>query len=100
MADESATPNYHGQLEADTIDTITLASGPSVYEILATDASARIDYTTDGSDPVVGGSPTGRCIPPTYAVDIVYVPSDGSGVIKLISAGTPTYSIEAVAGPE
>lgn len=100
MASGDAEPNYHSQLAAGTVDTVTLEEGFNMYEIYNVDGSARIDYTLDGSTPAEGGSATGRVLPATIAVDVVNVKSDGSTVVKLISTGTPHYSIQAVAGPE
>lgn len=100
MASGAANPNYNSTLAAATIDTVTLSAGPAVIEIMNVDGTSRIDYTTDGSAPVVGGNTKTRTLPATQCVDVVNVKSDGSTVIKLISAGTPKYSIQVQAGPE
>jgi hypothetical protein len=97
----TAAPNWHSQLAAGVVDTIELASDFQIYEIISDDGSSRIDYTADGSAPVVGGSLTGRVLPAgAITIDTVYVNPNGSTVIKLKSAGTPTYSIQASQGPE
>lgn len=109
MASATASPNYHGQLTANTIDTITMSQIWSSIQIIAseTTAPARIDYTIDGSAPVVGGSPAGRVLPATPCVDVVSPGSvtviaivaggetstTGPMIIKLVSAGTPHYEI-------
>jgi hypothetical protein len=100
MAGGAANPNWNGTLAAATIDTVTLAAGPNVYEIVNVDGTSRIDYTLDGSAPVVGGNTKSRVLPAVPFIDVVNVKSDGSTVIKLISAGTPKYAIQAQAGPE
>jgi len=82
------------------VDTVELAPGQTMYEIVNVDGTARIDYTADGSAPLVGGTPTGRVLPPCICVDTIFVNPNGSTVIKLISAGTPHYTIQTTAGPE
>src|SRR3974377_1386187 len=102
MATGNATPNYQGVLVASTIDTITLPTpSSSQYEIVNVDGVARIDYTLDGTAPTVGGATggTGRALAGVAgARDVVNAKPEGGGVVKLISSGTPHYSIQAVAG--
>ena len=101
MASGTAQPNYHSQLAANEIDVVTIQNaGAPAYEIINDDGIARIDYTIDGSTPVVGGSKTGRCLPACICIDTITVNPNGSTRVQLISASTPHYSIEAVAGPE
>jgi hypothetical protein len=99
-ATANASPNYHGQLTAGQVDTITIAGNASLamapvsaIEVVNVDGASRIDYTLDGSTPVVGGSATGRVLPASISVDVISVEEATPVVVKLISAGTPHYSI-------
>src|SRR5579863_6770687 len=98
MTTGNADPNYHGQLTASTVDTITIEGGQAVVEVVNVDGSAKIYYTTDGTTPVVGGNSHCRVLPAAIVNDIVNVNPDGQ-VIKLISSGTPAYAIMMLAGP-
>jgi hypothetical protein len=104
VAAYNALPNIQAALVASTVDTITLPTpAASQYEIVNVDGTGRIDYTLDGSTPVAGGSTgtyTGRALAGIAgAKDVVNTKPEGGGQIKLISAGTPHYSVQAVAGP-
>jgi hypothetical protein len=93
MAAGTASPNYHGQLTANTVDTVTTDRAWEDIQIVS-DGTARIDVTVDGTAPVVGGTPTGLVIPAAVAVLTPPIPDSGTPtVVKLISAGTPHYSI-------
>jgi hypothetical protein len=93
MATGTAAPNYHGQLTANTVDTITTDRAWENIQIIV-DGTAWVDVTVDGSTPVVGGTPTGIRIPPAVAVLTPDIPISGTvTVVKLISAGTPHYSV-------
>ncbi len=91
-------------LVADAVDTVTFQLGssgspgwanvPKKIEIL-TDGDAAIYVTTDGSTPTVGGS---NCYPIPAAASSTVIDVRDSNlsdavVVKLISAGTPTYSV-------
>lgn len=91
-------------LVATTVDTVTFALGstgspgwarmPKSVEIL-TDGAADIYVTVDGTTPTVAGTPCYR-VPPFPGSTIIDVrdsdPNDAV-VVKLISSGTPTYSV-------
>lgn len=91
-------------LVASTVDTITFEVGstsqpgwgklPQRVEVL-TDGSYDIYLTLDGTAPTVGGTHCWR-IPALAGATVVDVrdsnPSDAV-VIKMISAGTPRYSV-------
>lgn len=92
MATGTASPNYHGQLAANTVDTVTMDREWENLHIVS-DGTARIDFTVDGSAPAVGGTPTGFVLPAAVAVATPPVNEAEPVVVKLISAGTPTYSV-------
>ena len=85
-------------LVADTVDTVTVTSVANVDKIeLISNGSAAIYFTLDGSAPTVAGANT-RILP--SGVTSVYTLFDGGRsrydtlVLKLISSGTPTYSVQ------
>jgi len=103
MASGTANPNYDSVLVANTVDTVTLPANTSERWIVENvDGVSRIDFTTDGTTPVVGGGAgTGRVLPAAVgAQEVVAIPYASGGSIKLISAGTPHYAIEVVEASE
>lgn len=83
-------------LVADTADTVTFANFNSEVEVYS-DGAAVLYFTTDGSTPTVGGAGT-HFMPASASSRIVRAAeqSDGTTVVKLISAGTPLYSVSKV----
>ncbi len=92
-------------LVASTVDTVTFALGdpgspgwarvPRRVEILS-DAAADIYGTTDGSTPTVLGTNCFRIPaygPGSTVIDVADSDPQDQVVIKLISAGAPTYSV-------
>ena len=80
-------------LTATTVDTVTLTGYTRAVDII-TDGAAVAYYTTDGSTPTVAG-PNTRILPAAAAVAHVNLGSvNGDGVVKVISSGTPTLSVE------
>lgn len=99
MASGAANPDYHSVLVASTVDTVTIPAGVASRYRLYSDGTARIDYTIDGSTPVVGGSATGLVVTSVApAEDIFDVNYNTGATVKLISSGTPHYDLEPVAG--
>lgn len=110
MASYTVLPAEKGAHEktlvASTVDTVTFSVGgdttvvgwanvPKRVEIL-TDGAADIYYTKDGSTPSVGGNGTYRI--PAAGGSTIFDTKDSNDqdpvVIKLISAGTPKYSVQ------
>lgn len=83
----------HGTLVASTISTVTFPSDVLQLEIINRSGSAEIYYTVDGSAPTVGGNDV-PVLPAAICVDKTISPGSGATVIKLISSGTPTYTIK------
>lgn len=86
-------------LVASTVDTVTFTRDPDsvVDEVRVTNVSgtASIYFTTDGTAPTVGGKAT-RWLPAVAGANrTVRLQEPASTVVKLISSGTPTYSVEA-----
>lgn len=80
-------------LVANQIDTVTFQrKSVRTFEI-SSDGAARIYYTTDGSEPTVSGANTFP-IPDGGPSSVMANNMEGfAAVVKLISPGTPTYSV-------
>lgn len=91
-------------LTANTVDMVTFQVGsantpgwgqmPRAIEILS-DGAADIYVTTDGSTPTVGGTNCWRipALPGSTVLNTRDANPSDAVVVKLISAGTPTYSV-------
>lgn len=91
MAAYNVTKAKHAQLAASTADTVTLGGDFASAEVVNRDATAEIFATTDGSTPTVGGDNTFIIRPGQSRV--IEVPTAGNTAVKLISSGTPNYSV-------
>lgn len=78
-------------LVADTADSVTFADDLPAVEVVS-DGAAALYFTTDDSTPTVGG-PNTHLLPAAVSRRTVKVAGAGDTVVKLISAGTPTYSV-------
>lgn len=82
---------YAKTLVASTVDTITFADDVVGVEVVS-DGSAAVYFTVDGTAPTVAGAST-YLIPAGLMVrSVKSAPSNGV-VVKVISAGTPVYSV-------
>lgn len=90
----TGTVGAHGKtLAAGTVDTVNFADDLQFVTVIS-DGAAPIFYTLDGSTPTVNG---GNCfLMPEGAVsaDTRDVWQAGATVVKLISAGAATYSVQ------
>jgi|GEM_PF-4006139 len=82
-------------LTANVVDTITFARNLSTVEIVS-DGAAAIYGTVDGSDPTVGGEESFYMPEGPASIRVVKSPRNQQTVIKLISPGTPTYSVARI----
>ena len=87
----------HATLVAATVYTVTLDGDYPKVEVLNRDGTAEIYFTVDGSTPTVGGAGT-FVLPATIGTIEVPVRTSGATVVKLISAGTPKFSVTAIPG--
>lgn len=98
MASYSVAANEIGAhaktLSAATVDTVTFADDVARVEVVS-DGSAALYFTTDGSTPTVGGAKA-FYMPALAGVREVAVGGAGSTRVKLISSGTPVYSVARV----
>lgn len=86
---------YGVALTASAIDTVTFARDADYVRVYNDTGTAAIYFTTDGSDPTVGGANCYRVPASAGAYTSVNVTGVSPTTVKLISSGTPTYSVEA-----
>lgn len=90
-------------LSASTVDTVTFTNTIGSVEVINVDGAAAISFTVDGSTPTAGGKGT-YLIPAAIGSRKVRMQANATGtagsnptlskVVKLISAGTPTYAVQ------
>jgi hypothetical protein len=95
MANYTVATNEIGAWEktltASTVDTISFAADLDEVEVLNESTTAGLYFTTDGTTPTVGAAaayycpPGGVVVAPSYAA--------GATTVKVISSGTPKYSV-------
>lgn len=83
---------YAKSLAAGVVDTVTFAQDVSVLEVWG-DGTAAVYFTVDGSVPVVGGGGTFELPAGGASVRTVGASGASAPVVKLISGGTPKYSV-------
>lgn len=83
---------HEKQLVADTVDTVTF-TGVDLPEVeVLTDGSADVYVAFGSVTPTVAGTDCWRV--PAGSVSAVIAPrTSGDTIVKLISAGAPTYSV-------
>lgn len=82
---------YEKTLVAATADSVTFADDIDTVEV-SHDGTAFLYFTVDASVPTVAGAGCWM-LPPYPSAISVSVPTSGGTVVKLISAGTPKYSV-------
>lgn len=85
---------HNKQLAANTADTVQFADDVTLLRITNLDAVALIYITIDGTNPAVAGGKS-RLVPAGSARTIS-APGGDPPAVKLISAGNPVYSVEAI----
>lgn len=80
-------------LVASTVDAVNFADDPHIVEIIS-DGTAAIYVTIDGSEPTVGGANTH--VLPALPCSRTLMHTGDSRPLKLISSGSPTYSVMVV----
>jgi hypothetical protein len=81
----------HKTLVASTVDTVTFSKDCDRVEIVNRDGAAELYFTTDGTSPTVGGN--NALVLPAAMGSYVTTAVGGLSVVKLISSGTPAYSV-------
>lgn len=97
MATHTVGPDEVGAhritLTANTIETVTFTEDLPNSEVIS-DGTAAVYYTLDGTTPTVGGNNCYVLPAGAACVDSRYVRTAGNTVVKLISTGTPTVSVQ------
>lgn len=83
---------YAKTLTANTVDTVSFLQDVGSIEVYGSGTSA-IYFTVNGSTPTVAGGITYELPAGGPSVRTVSAPGGDLPVVKLISAGTPTYSV-------
>lgn len=91
-----AASGYSSQdntLTANTADTVTFLADALSIEVM-TDGTAAVYVTVDGTTPTISGANTFK-LPAvgSWNTLTLSVPNEGAPVVKLLSAGTPVYSV-------
>lgn len=92
MASGTAAPNWHSTLSGSVVDTVVLGSAWDTIQIMNRSGTSEIYYTVDGSTPTIGGVNT-RVLPASICADAPPIPEGTPVTVKLLSSGTPTYSV-------
>lgn len=97
MATYTGSRIVSATLTANTVDTITLDADYVAVEILNRDGTAEIYATVDGGPtPTVGGN---GCDVLPAAIGALTIDASAYGVptiVKVISAGTPAYTVKGL----
>jgi hypothetical protein len=94
---EGAVGAHERTLVASTADTVEFEEDLKTVEIVNVDGAAAIYFTVDGSAPTVGGEGCGY-LPATPCARVVTSRSPAKTIVRLISTGTPKYSVARVLG--
>lgn len=94
--DLSEIQSQHGTLVGSTVTTVTFSDVGSGFRIQNRDSAGGdgLFYTLDGVDPTVGGAGS-VYVPPGGTDQWPTDNADTEVTVKLISSGTPDYSVEA-----
>lgn len=83
---------YNNQLTASAVDKVTFDDDLDQVEVFG-DGSAAIYFTVDQTDPTVEGAHAYELPAGFPSSRVVTVPTAGKTEVRLISAGTPHYSV-------
>lgn len=89
MAAVAGVRAAHATLAASTVDTVTLSGGGGKRAELVNHGTDVIYFRLDGTDPVAAADENEVLLGSERLA--ISLPSDG--VVKVISGGTPTYSV-------
>jgi hypothetical protein len=89
MAAQTAVKAQHATLTAAEVDTITFSGSGSTIRVRNRGTAGDIYFTLDNSTPVTLADDTYFCGPGENVIV-----ETSQKVVKLISAGTPAYSVE------
>jgi hypothetical protein len=96
MAAYEVALSKHATLAAATVDTVTLTENYKAVEVKNRGAAGDIYFTMAAVAPVVGANDT-YVVGPGESLVLAIPPRPGQpDAVKLISAGTPAYSVTGV----
>lgn len=84
----------HGTLSSSVVATVTLTEDARTVTVVNRSGSAEIFFTVTGVAPTVNGDDC-EILPATISSVTVSATAHGAPVVKLISSGTPSYSVIA-----
>lgn len=87
--------SYNNALGAATVDTVTIARDAEYVRVYNDSGTTAIFFTTDGTVPTVNGSNCYRVPATAGASTSVDVTGVSPTLVKLISSGASTYSVQA-----
>lgn len=88
---------YEKTLPASQVDVVAFDDNVDEVEIVS-DGTAAIYVTTRGdTDPTVGGQQC-HMLPAMPCARTIRIPGAGASIVKLISTGTPVYSVSRAVG--
>lgn len=93
MASYTVRARKHATLAAATVDSVTVTGPSPTLTVVNRDGAAEITFTVDGSTPVAGADET-YVLPAAIGALTVDMPGGATATVKLISAGTPKYSVQ------
>jgi hypothetical protein len=83
----------HGVLESNTVDTVSVGVDADFIEVLNR-GTDDIYFRFDGTDPEIDGN-NSEIVPAGTALEVPRKAS-GNAVVKIISAGTPDYTVRGI----
>lgn len=95
MAAYQVARSKHATLTAATVDTVTFQERHPAVEVVNRAAEGDIYFTVDGTAPVSAANDT-YFVGPGQAVLVDLPHATDPDAVKLISAGTPAYSVTGV----
>lgn len=88
-----ARASRHGTLTASTVATVTVSGDYRTVDVWNLTGTAAIYFTLDGSTPTVQGNDTFVVPAAVGSVRLLSPAVDTALTVKLISSGTPSYSV-------
>ena len=95
MANLSAARAKSAALSAATADVVTLGRNFRRVEVTNRSGDAEIWVRIGGTNPGVGGDDA-TCLPAAIGSVVIESNERGNTVVRLISSGTPTYTVEGL----
>lgn len=95
MAAYQVARSKHATLTAATVDTVTFQERHPAVEVVNRATTGDIYFTVDGTTPVSAANDT-YYVGPGQSIVVDLPHASDPDAVKLISAGTPAYSVTGV----